>query len=177
MKKLVHSDPKTGEYEIVLPLEQAYSFFVEKDGYYSVRDNIDLNGVESYEVIERDLYLAPIETGEAILLQNVLFKQGTPFLLATSYPELDKLADMMKENPTMEIELLGHTDNVGNEDELVKLSEDRVTAVRNYLVQRKGIHPPRISGKGYGGSEPMYDNTYEQTRKLNRRVEFRIVKN
>ena len=123
------------------------------------------------------MYLAPIETGEAILLQNVLFKQGTPFLLATSYPELDKLADMMKENPTMEIELLGHTDNVGNEDELVKLSEDRVTAVRNYLVQRKGIHPPRISGKGYGGSEPMYDNTYEQTRKLNRRVEFRIVKN
>lgn len=173
---VAHSDPETGEYEIVLPLEKAYSFFAEKEGFYSVRDNIDLNGVKNYEVIERDLYLAPIEEGESILLKNVLFKQGTPFLLASSYPELDKLAEMMKENATMEIELFGHTDNVGNEDELIKLSEDRVTAVRNYLVQRKGIHPPRISGKGYGGSQPRFDNTYAQTRKLNRRVEFKIVK-
>lgn len=174
---IAHSDPKTGKYEIVLPLEKAYAFFAEKNGFYSVRDNIDLKDVKSYDVITRDLYLVPIEVAtDPVVMNNVLFKQGTPFLLASSFPELDRLAQTMKENSTMEIELLGHTDNIGKEEELVKLSEDRVTAVRNYLVQKKGVSPLRIKGKGYGGSIPKYDNSRVQTRKLNRRVEFKIVK-
>lgn len=174
---LAHSDPQTGRYEIVLPLEQAYSFFAEKEGFYSVRDNIDLSDANSYDVIIRDLYLVPIEVAsDPVVMNNVLFKQGTPFLLSSSFPELDHLAEMMRNSPTMEIELLGHTDNVGNEEELVKLSDDRVVAVRNYLVQKRGISPLRISGKGYGSSQPMYDNSKAETRKLNRRVEFRIVK-
>lgn len=175
-KGIAHSNPITGAYEIVLPLEKAYSFFAEKEGFYSVRDNMDLTDVSNYEVIERDLYLAPIEQGEAIVLKNVLFKRGTPFLLASSFPELNKLAQTMKESPSMEIELLGHTDNIGNPEELVALSEKRMTAVKNYLIQTRGISPLRITGKGVGGAEPKYDNTYEKTRKLNRRVEFRIVK-
>ena len=174
---IAHSDPETGDYEIVLPLEQAYAFFAEKDGFYSVRDNISLKGIENYEVIERDLYLAPIEVAsDPVVMNNVLFKQGTPFLLGSSFPELDNLAEMMRKNPAMEIELLGHTDNIGNEEELLKLSNDRVTAVRNYLVQKRGLSPLRISGQGYGGSMPKFDNSKVQTRKLNRRVEFRIVK-
>lgn len=174
---IAHSDPETGNYEIVLPLEQAYAFFAEKDGFYSVRDNISLKGRKNYEVIERDLYLAPIEVAsDPVVMNNVLFKQGTPFLLGSSFPELDNLAEMMRENPSMEIELLGHTDNIGKEEELLKLSNDRVTAVRNYLVQKRGLSPLRISGKGYGGSLPKFDNSRVQTRKLNRRVEFRILK-
>lgn len=170
-----NSDPKTGKYEIVLPLDKAYSFFAEKDGFYSVQDRLDLTNVGDYEEIERDLYLTPIEVGQTAQLHNVLFMRGKPTLLQSSYPELNRLAKTLIDNSGIEIELLGHTDNVGDPDLNLKLSDDRVQAVRRYLINR-GVEPNRIVGKGYGGSMPIADNSVEETRRLNRRVEFKITK-
>ena len=82
----------------------------------------------------------------------------------------------MKENPKVEIRLEGHTDNRGVAKYNLKLSKDRVEAVRDYLIKR-GISKNRITGKGYGGSRPIADNENPATRILNRRVEFTIVKN
>ena len=113
--------------------------------------------------------------GQTVKLNNVFFVRGQPTLLNTSYPELNTLAKTMLENPTIEIELEGHTDNQGNADANKTLSEERVEAVKKYLVE-KGIDAQRISGIGYGGSKPIADNSVEATRKLNRRVEFKIVK-
>ena len=171
---VAQSDPRIGYYEIVLPISKVYSFFAEKRGFYSVQDRLDLSNIRDYQEIERNLYLTPIEAGQTVKMNNVLFYQSKAQLIPTSYPELDKLAQMMKENPMVKIQLEGHTDNVGDRFKNQKLSEDRVDAVKQYLVNR-GVEQERITGIGYGGSKPVADNSRELTRRLNRRVEFKIL--
>jgi len=171
---IAQSDPGSGHYEIVLPVSQVYSFFAEKSGFYSVQDRLDLSDVKMYQEVERDLYLTPIESGQLVKMNNVLFYQSKAQLIPTSYPELDKLARMMLENPAIKIQLEGHTDNVGDRFKNQKLSEERVEAVKQYLVNQ-GVVPERITGIGYGGSRPIADNSQELTRRLNRRVEFMIL--
>jgi outer membrane protein OmpA-like peptidoglycan-associated protein len=92
-----------------------------------------------------------------------------------SYPELDRLVHIMKDNKTIEIQLEGHTDGRGDPQANLALSEQRVEAVKRYLIS-KGISEKRIVGKGYGGAKPMVANDTEENRKLNRRVEFKITK-
>ena len=171
---IAQSDPKIGYYEIVLPINKVYSFFAEKRGFYSVQDRLDLSNIKDYQEIERDLYLTPIEAGQTVKMNNVLFYQSKAQLIPTSYPELDKLAQMMNENPMVKIQLEGHTDNIGDRFKNQKLSEERVEAVKQYLVNR-GVDQERINGVGYGGSKPVADNSKELTRRLNRRVEFKIL--
>ncbi|HNU43575.1 MAG TPA: OmpA family protein, partial [Cyclobacteriaceae bacterium] len=91
------------------------------------------------------------------------------------FPELDRLAQILDENPTIKIEIQGHTDNVGNKQALQQLSENRVMAVREYLI-KKGIKKDRITGKGFGPNKPIAPNDTEENRQRNRRVEFQIVK-
>jgi outer membrane protein OmpA-like peptidoglycan-associated protein len=169
-----HSDPVTGRYEIVLPLEKAYALFAQKDGFYSVSDHLDLTGVKNFQVIEKDLYLSPIEVGQSTQLHNVLFVRSKAVLLPGSQAELNRLVKQLAENPSMNIEVSGHTDNVGNPELNKKLSEDRANKVRQYLID-KGIESTRIVGVGFGGEKPIADNSREDTRKLNRRVEFLIT--
>ena len=171
---IARSSPKDGHYEIVLPVSQVYSFYANKTGFYSIQDRLDLTGATEYQEIERNLFLTPIETGQQIAMNNVLFYQSKSELIPTSYPELDRLAGMMQENPTIKIRLEGHTDNVGDRFKNIKLSQDRVSAVRNYLINQ-GIPGERITGQGFGGSKPIADNSNETTRRLNRRVEFVII--
>ncbi len=172
---LAKSDPRSGYYEIVLPLHKVYAFFANKEGFYSVRDNLDLTEIQDYQEITRDLYLSPIEIGQYVQLNNVFFYRGKAMLESSSYAELNKLVKMLKDNPTMEIELEGHTDNQGDPDLNTKLSVDRVMAVKDYMIN-KGIEAARIMGKGWGGEKPVASNDTEITRKLNRRVEFKILK-
>jgi outer membrane protein OmpA-like peptidoglycan-associated protein len=172
---IAQSDPKTGYYEIILPLNKAYAFFAEKESFYSVRDNLDLTEVLTYQEVERDLYLTPIEVGQKVQLNNVFFYRGKAQLQSSSYAELDKLVQMLQQNPRIEIELEGHTDNQGDPQLNQGLSEERVRAVEDYLVS-KGVETGRISGRGYGGEKPIASNDTELTRKLNRRVEFKILK-
>jgi outer membrane protein OmpA-like peptidoglycan-associated protein len=169
------SSPTDGSYKIALPYNRVYSFFAEKEGFYSVRDTISVPNIKEYMEIERNIYLTPLEIGQDVPLNNVFFVRGEPTLISTSYPELNKLAKILLENPTLEIELSGHTDNVGDAGKNQILSEQRVEVVKKYLVS-KGATEERITGKGYGGSKPIADNSVEATRKLNRRVEFKIIK-
>lgn len=114
------------------------------------------------------------KVGESIPLKNVSFARGKSDLESSSNKELNRLVTMLKQHPDMKIELSGHTDNRGSTKLNQKLSEDRVASVKKYLVS-KGIKRSRIVGKGYGGSKPIADNRTEETRKLNRRVEFKIL--
>ncbi|RRA98562.1 OmpA family protein [Larkinella rosea] len=116
-----------------------------------------------------------VEAGRTYRLNNLLFKQSAYEMEPTSYPELDSLVAIMKRNPEMEIELAGHTDNVGDPKLNVALSQKRVDAVKSYLTN-KGIQPARIQTQAYGGSRPIADNSREETKRLNRRVEVRILK-
>lgn len=103
-------------------------------------------------------------------LKTVNFKVGSSELLPESYAELDSLVTKLMLEPNKKVKLEGHTDNIGIEENLLKLSQDRVKKVKSYLVT-KGIKQDRISTIGFGGSKPVADNTNEVTRKLNRRVE------
>ena len=169
------SDPKTGSYRIALPNGKNYGIRAQVKGYLSVNENLELASVTQYKEIEKDLFLIPIEAGESIALNNVFFQQSRAILKPESFPELDRLVEIMNENPSIGIELGGHTDNVGNRDALVKLSDDRVAAVKVYL-EEKGIKKGRISGRGYGGSRPIAPNDTNENRQRNRRVEVTITR-
>jgi outer membrane protein OmpA-like peptidoglycan-associated protein len=108
-------------------------------------------------------------------LNNIFFETGKATLDNKSQNELDRLVKILKDNPTMEIEISGHTDNVGAADLNKKLSNDRAMAVVNYLVS-KGIEKSRLVGKGYGMDKPVADNATEDGKQMNRRVEFTITK-
>lgn len=170
-----NSDPSTGYYSIVLPYGHNYGYYASAKGYIAITENIDLSELNEYTEIVKDIYLVPIEVGQTIQLNNVFFQRGLPELIATSYPELDRMVKVMSDNPSIEIELMGHTDNVGSAEKNQILSEQRVDAVKKYLVD-KGISGKRISGKGFGGSKPIAPNDSEQNRQKNRRVEFVIKK-
>jgi outer membrane protein OmpA-like peptidoglycan-associated protein len=169
------SDPATGEYKIILPYGANYGFHAAAAGHLSVSESLDITQVKSYSELTKDLFLTPIEVGQTIKLNNVFFEQAKSVLKPESYAELDRLVEIMKENPGMEIELGGYTDNQGNSVRLILLSQDRISTVKKYMMD-KGIASRRIAGKGYGPAKPIAGNDTEEHRKLNRRVEFKITK-
>src|SRR5690606_17592843 len=130
---------------------------------------------KQYTELTQDFHLIPVSVGDVLPLQQVTFQQGNDVLMSESYAALDSLVEMMKANPGMEIELAGHTDNVGNPASLVSLSQDRVMTVKRFLIE-KGIDAKRITGKGYGPEKPIVKNDTEENRNKNRRVEFKITR-
>jgi outer membrane protein OmpA-like peptidoglycan-associated protein len=157
-----------------LPSANDYTLIVEADGYISHSEKLEIRTNE-LEQLEHNIILQPIELGTTVKLDLVLFKRGTTEFLEESYEQLDLMVQMMKDNSTMEIELGGHTDNVGNSRLNKKLSQERVDVVVKYFIDN-GINNKRLTGKGYGGSKPIASNKSEATRRLNRRVEFTVVK-
>lgn len=163
-----------GEYAIILSSTKSYTIKIDAPGFVNNLEKLDLNTYEMKD-LEMNFKLQPIEVGTTVTLKNVLFIQSKPELLPESYPELNVVVQFMKANPQVEIELSGHTDNRGSFRQLMTLSQQRVNKVKSYLVS-KGIASKRIVGKGYGGSKPIASNDTEETRMLNRRVEFTIKK-
>ena len=150
---------------------RAYSYHAEHPGYFSA----DSTWAAAPGPLLRDVLLRPLAVGETLSLAQVQFEQSKAVLLPTSYPALGRLVRLLVDNPGLHIELRGHTDNVGPPEKNVVLSEQRVTAVMAYLVSH-GVEAPRITGLGLGGAEPVASNEQEATRRLNRRVEFRITR-
>jgi len=125
--------------------------------------------------VRKPLTDLPPVVGRKIELKNVLFEASKDVLLPGSYETLDDLAQWMKENPTVEIRLEGHTDRLGDSRKNLQLSLDRVIAVKRHLTG-KGIEPSRVQTKGYGDKRPLTNATSEEERRRNRRVEVVIVK-
>jgi OOP family OmpA-OmpF porin len=108
-------------------------------------------------------------------LESIQFVQSKAEFLPSAQPALEQLSTYMHQNPTVEIELAGHTDNQGDFDENVRLSKKRVDLVKEYLV-KNGIATKRITTRGYGPTRPIASNNSESTRQLNRRVEMVVLK-
>ena len=115
-----------------------------------------------------------VKKGNKIVLKHVLFVQSKAEFLPESYVELDRLLATLDQNPNVTIEVSGHTDNQGNRELNLKLSEERANKVKDYLVSH-GIESKRINVKGYGPDKPISPNDTEEHRRLNRRVEFEII--
>ena len=168
------SNPQNGAYQIALSRGEEYAFMAQKEGFYSISDNIDLTKLEEYTVIERNLYLAPIEKGEIIRLNNIFFIFDSAELLEESKGELNQLLGILKEHPEMKIEIGGHTDNKGSDEYNLNLSERRAIAIMNYLSDH-GISKENLSAKGYGETKPVSTNETDEGRQQNRRVEFKVL--
>lgn len=158
-----------------------------KEAYYFI-DDIKL--VKAKEVVERvkveivgsfnleqDSVLEvkkDVKVGEKIALKNIFFENGRYYLLPESYSELNKLAQYLLRNPHMEVQINGHSDNVGSKSKNQKISEQRAREVFEYLI-KKGVQN-KMYFKGYGSSLPIASNDNDIDRAKNRRVEFEIIK-
>ena len=171
----VNSDPVTGEYQILLPSGEKYGYLAEAAGYVAINENVDLENVTEYAEITQNLILVPIEKEVTIRLNNIFFDFDKASLKSESTPELNRLANLLKENKNMKIEISGHTDNIGTRKYNQALSERRAQSVYNFLVEN-GIDGSRLKTIGYGKDRPMVSNDDEiDGRELNRRVEFKIL--
>ncbi|MHA8057176.1 OmpA family protein [Aquirufa nivalisilvae] len=169
-------DPKTGLYKLVLPYGVNYGITAKAKGFLPSSINIDLSKLRGryLELDERDLVMAPIAKGSSMTINNLFFETGKATLTAESDPELKRIVQVMQENATLQIEISGHTDNTGSDELNNKLSQDRADAVKNYLMNA-GVKSDRIRTKGYGKTKPKADNSTEEGRQMNRRVEFAIL--
>lgn len=171
------SNQGDGSFKIVLPYDKNYSIRATADHYFAISENLNLDSLvkAGYKEIHKDLYLAPIEIGQVVRLNNVFFDFDKWDLRSESFIELNRVVDLMNENPTIEIEMSAHTDSKGSDDYNYKLSDERARSVREYILS-KGIAPSRIISQGYGETKPVVENDTDDNRQLNRRVEFKILK-
>ena len=153
--------------------EVKYQITAEAKGYNPRTIILDPDDVDELKKVTRNIVLTP--SGEAIRLSHLIFAQGKAFIEPQSHQELDEVAQMMKDNLKIVIQLEGHTDNLGNFDANMKLSQKRVDAVKKYLVN-KGISKNRVKTKAFGGSQLLTAEMTADARNANRRVEMRILK-
>ena len=171
----IESDPLTGEYQIILPTGKMYGYLAEAEGFVAINANIDLQDTEVYGELNKDLFLVPIERGAVVRLNNIFFDFDKYELKEASFPELNRIIEMMNKSPEIQVSVEGHTDNIGTAEYNIGLSERRATAVVNYLI-KEGITAERMKAVGWGKSKPIASNDDEiGGRALNRRVEFKIL--
>lgn len=170
-----YSDSLTGAYQLVLPYKSTYSIYAQTVGYYPKRDTVNMLNLSGYRAQHRDLYLQKMVLGSAISLNNIFFETGKSKLLQISYDELNELVSILELNNSIHLNINGYTDNVGDRNANLKLSENRAKSVMEYLTS-KGIDADRLIYKGYGDANPLNDNSTPEKRQANRRVEFVITK-
>ncbi len=167
------ADPVTGSFLISLPVNKNYALNVSMDGYLFHSENIELLSGTPDEPFLKNVGMKQLSVGESVVLKNVFFETNKYDLKDESRVELMKLHSFMQNNPAVSIEISGHTDNVGNDNDNQTLSENRAQAIYNFLIEN-GIEADRLSYKGYGETQPIDTNDTEEGRANNRRSEFKI---
>lgn len=169
-----YSDPKTGEFLVCLPTGRSYALNASSEGYLFYSANYDVASGTPKEPVTLEVPLSPLASGSVIALRNIFFSTASYELLPASHAELDRLVQLLKANPTLRIELSGHTDDVGADAANMTLSDNRAKAARDYVVS-KGIDATRITAKGYGETKPVASNETEEGRAQNRRTEVMVL--
>jgi len=182
---------RTGYFEFLMN-PGTYEYEITADGYKTSKEFMDLSKLKTLKNFERDIFLEPIVQEKAVeevaleepemervddktfRLNNVYFAIGQAGILEESHKELQKVVEMMKENPSIKIRIDGHTDNQGDSHLNKILSLDRAKNVRDYLL-RQGVSAERVSLKGWGDTQPLESNVSEGERQRNRRVEIVIM--
>jgi outer membrane protein OmpA-like peptidoglycan-associated protein/tetratricopeptide (TPR) repeat protein len=172
---IVRSNSQSGKFLIALPSGKNYGIAVKAEGYLFHSENFNLPPGGDFQEVNKDVLLKRVEVGKSIVLKNIFFDFAKATLRPESETELQNLLKLLNENPTMRIEISGHTDNVGSDANNQKLSENRALAVVNYLIDKGGISKSRLTYKGYGASQPIDTNNTEEGRQNNRRTEFKVI--
>jgi len=168
-------DTNTGNYVAVAPFNNDYVMTVKRADY--VNETKYISKVDSAHPAVRNVNvdIKPIELNQSYRINDIYFGFNKFELSEESEMVLDQLIEFLTENPLICIQIQGHTDNIGNDADNMKLSENRARSVYNYLVL-KGISAKRLTYHGYGKTMPVAENDSEEGRAKNRRTVFVITK-
>jgi len=169
-----YSDATRGDFLATLTAGKNYGLNISKTGYLFYSANFSLVGHEAKNPFNIAVLLEPIEIGNKVILNNIFFDTNRFDLKPESVSELQQLLSFLTLNPTLHIEISGHTDNVGNDQLNQTLSENRAKSVYQYLVANN-IAAARLVYKGYGKTQPIAANDTDESRQKNRRTEFKII--
>jgi len=170
-----------GKFTFTLAEKSNYKLRGEKTGYLSDNQTLTTLRADPAVTIRKDLFLDKIELNKAIKLENIYYDFDQSYIREDAGDELDKLIKILKENPTIEIELGSHTDSRGNDAYNMALSQRRADAAVQYIVDIGDIDPHRIKAKGYGETRLLNRckngvGCSEEEHQMNRRTEFKITK-
>ena len=178
------SDKESGEFIACVPSDEEYGVNVSKKGYLFFSDNFGNSSQQGNSTNksskkvdltkDNNVRLERIEVGKKITLKNIFFDFDKATLKKASHFELNRVAQFMRENPTVRIKLCGHTDYKGTKEYNMTLSNDRAKAAYEYLV-KKGVPTNRLEYQGFGAEQPIADNKTDAGRALNRRTEILII--
>jgi len=171
---------ENGVYRFNLAKESEYNVSAEKTNYRTDAENLATIGLATSAVLKEDLYLEAVVINKAIRIENIYYDFDKWNIRADAAVELDKLVKIMTDNPTIWIELGSHTDSRGKDNYNLDLSQKRAESAVQYIISR-GINKNRITAKGYGETQLLNKcangvNCTEEEHQLNRRTEFKIVK-
>ncbi len=172
--ELTYSDPVNGKYQIRLPQDMDYRLISKAKGFYPKEDSIYLKHLTESTEIVKDIYLQPIIKNEPIVLKNIQFDFDSDVIKPVSFPELNKVAELLLDNEDIQIEINGHTCSMGSEEYNQYLSDRRAKSILRYLGT-KGIEQERLHATGYGELRPIASNETDEGRRINRRVEFQLL--
>lgn len=167
------STNETGKFLFTVKGDALYGLVGEAEGYISQSENLDFTNFTKSDTLEKNIDIFPIEKGETLVLKNIFFDFNKSELKTASYPELNRVLDLMKTNKIEKILVTGHTDSVGDEDYNMALSGRRAKAVMDYFI-KSGISRDRLAYKAFGETQPKVANDTPENRAQNRRVEFQI---
>ncbi|WP_316788185.1 OmpA family protein [Pedobacter frigoris] len=170
-----YTSNETGDFLAVMPIGGNYAFNVSADGYLFHSENYELSNSYINKPFLLEINMDKLKVGSNVILKNIFFNTNEYNLLQISFVELGTLVDLLKNNPTINIEIQGHTDNVGNDESNMRLSLQRAKSVYDYLTNNK-IIAERLTYKGFGETKPIAPNDSETGRKLNRRTSFLITR-
>ena len=159
---------------MVITEGKEYALYVNKTGYLFKSLAFDYKQKSQLEPVTIDIYLDPIKTGTATVLNNLFFDFDKYDLKEKSITELEKVRKFLVENPAVNIGIAGHTDNAGSASYNKELSVNRAKSVYQYLVDQ-GIKENRLKFRGYGQEKPIVPNDSEENKQKNRRIEFVIL--
>lgn len=170
------SSNDNGEFTIYVKGDGSYSITVVSEGYFAHSEEFNVNyELSNKGAITRNIELEAGDVGYVFTLNNLTFELGQSAISPESFNELDMVVSRLNQFPLMEIQLEGHTDTRGNADQNMNLSQERVDAVKGYIVG-KGIQENRIKTRAFGGTKPLSTEDTEEAHASNRRVEVRILK-
>jgi outer membrane protein OmpA-like peptidoglycan-associated protein/Tol biopolymer transport system component len=179
------ADKVTGQFMVSLPVNREYALNVSYPGYLFFSQNFNMTLPDNQDAFHMDVPLVPVNADIPVSLNNVFFDLAKATLRPESHVELNKLVDFLKKNPTLKIEIGGHTDTRGDDKANLTLSQDRANSVVEYLIA-KGIDTKRLTAKGYGETKPKFtdaeieklttEKEKEAAHQENRRTEYKIVK-
>jgi len=165
----VKADATTGVFKAEIPAG-TYAIMVSADGYIEQPSPLVIT---EDQVTEKEYKL--VKKGMTFTLRGIYFDTGKSIIKPESYAVLNEAAKILSENPSIRVEIQGHTDSVGSDSYNQTLSEARAASVVNYFVMTHRIDPRRLLSRGYGESMPIASNASTSGRELNRRVEFVVI--